>query len=579
MLESPSKRRRIGSLEPGIDAAGIANNPGAQPTTPSRASYQSPTKSSLARSHPHLVSRNIPPVLTTSRGKSLRDEILNRAAPNAEAEAEAPRAFTPIPDQADGATDQDRRITVLDERDGTSRARPNTTRSRPRATDRSEKRTFNEDILSSVIKPALVRRGGPDANVLARPNGDEPELPPTPVQLGLSLVPDRPRGLASSSSPRKSLSGSGKNRRRIRSDRPVTSSPLKLKARPAAIVSGDEAAGIEQDEVGEAQESEPEVDQEEDLPGELKEKQAILRSLRERLQQLKRQNERLETVIEKSQEVTAEDVSLLAEAYLVPGPTENDCPPLEPKKLSSYLTLFAPSNIQLSCHTNTKLVKGRIKAVHTLTVTAPPPWLPAVFACMFEVVIDTEDVKVEQIRRADMVVDTRRPKLKTTGIHKWLHGRMEDPLHRLDVGGMLWGIGKYFAAAVERAKTFHRVDVLYKNTESGDLDQVGEGENKDLTRGKAVVLSRWLDKNQLQVPLVSSDQKKESREPRAIMLTWDLGLDWNGNVRSSMAVAVSGVSTKAEARLKDVFRSLVPSRGVLTAFKSVCRLVQGEDED
>ena len=83
MLQSPAKKRKLDDSEPkSVDNAAHDN---VQPTTPTRASYLSPTKSSLSRSHPHLVARSTPRAATDSRGKSLRDEILNRKSRLSEA--------------------------------------------------------------------------------------------------------------------------------------------------------------------------------------------------------------------------------------------------------------------------------------------------------------------------------------------------------------------------------------------------------------------------------------------------------------------------------------------------------------
>ncbi|EXJ84561.1 hypothetical protein A1O3_05230 [Capronia epimyces CBS 606.96] len=409
----------------------------------------------------------------------------------------------------------------------------------------------------------------------ALPDIEEPELPPTPVALGLSTAPSRPRGLASSSSPRRSLGGGGRLRRRTGAGGSVTSSPLKPRAR-SPRVAGDEVFTAGHDEVAGSQESEVHVQHEEDLPQGLQEKQATIQALRDQLQQLRRQNERLETLIEKDEEVMAEDLSLLREAYLVPGSLEPDFTNHEAKTLS-YLTLFAPSNMRLSYRTDARQIQGRTKAIHYLTIMAPPPWLPGVFEHSFEVVTDTEAVRVEHVRLRDMMTDKPRAKSTMTGITKWIHDRMDDPLHCLDVGGMIWGVGRYFAATIERAKVFRQLHKLNTTASSMMSDPVWEGKDEELGRDQTIELSRWLDKNQLRLPDAASTESSELRAK--IMLIWDIGLDWTGHITSNITIAVSGVSIKAEAKLKEVFDGLLPFRGVTGAFQSVWGLAQGNGED
>lgn len=584
MLESPAKRRKIGTPEAELDTAERPlHTAAAQPTTPRRASYRSPTKSSLARSHPHLVNAAIRPVLTASRGRSLRDEILNQAP----SVPEGLRAVSRIPQQVDSAVDDSTTLpadgeqaNLLQRRNGASSVGSPFKERSPSHTNPSEGRRVDEDPQPpAAITPTLVRKAQIDANVPTSSHSDDPELPPTPVQLGLSAAPDRPRGLPSSSSPRRSISGSGKNRRRVRTDGTVISSPLKPKMWPPADDGGVTLASG-QDEVVEAQESEPDVQLDEDLPDELKEKQSTLRSLRERLHQVKRENGRLETVIEGAEEITTEGMSLLGEAYLGSGTAEHDYANLGDKSLSYYLKLFAPGNVQLSTRTECRRVKGRTKAIHLLTITAPPPWLPDVFACRLEVVVDTEEVRVEHVGMADILTDKRRTSSTMLGVHKWLSDRLKDPLHCLDVGGMVGGIGRYFAATIERAKIFQQLDKQFDAAMSGSEEEVSEEINEAITQDKAIKLSRWLGRSQLQVPIATSSGKTGSREPKAhVMLIWDMDLDWAGCVSSNVTLSVGGVPAKAETRLKDAFCGLLPSTGVMGAFRGAYRLVEGTNED
>ncbi|KAG9781383.1 hypothetical protein KCU88_g3390, partial [Aureobasidium melanogenum] len=410
----------------------------------------------------------------------------------------------------------------------------------------------------------------------ALPANDEPELPPTPVQLGLSGAPDKPRGLTSSSSPRRSLTGSGKSRRRTRGSL-VTSSPLKPKARPPAVAR-NEGPADEHDEVAEAQESGLDLRKEGDISIEVKERQSSLRSLREKLQQLRTENDRLETLIEHGRDLSTGNVSILEESYLDGIPEEDDL--RFPKDMTiTHLTLFAPGNLQLHSRTDLRQEDGRPKAVHYLTVTAPPPWLPDVFSFSFEVVVDTENVAVEHVRLLEKN-EKRGPSAAATSISHWLHARLGDPLHRRDVGGMVWAIGKYFGVMVERAKVFRRLDTFYKSLDTENPNNIQQDKAEELSQDDTIDLTRWAHKSQLQLP-VASPSVATGRTPcnPSIMLVWDIEVDWTGSITSFPCLSVGGVSPKAEARLTDVFSSLLPLKGVTSAVDGVWKLVHGDYEN
>ncbi|KAL2418579.1 hypothetical protein ABEF91_004163 [Exophiala dermatitidis] len=587
MLASPPKRRKIGSPEPDIDATGHAAKP--KPTTPTRASYLSPTKSSLARSHPHLLNQAKPQGTSTSRGKSLREEILHKD-PSAAAQHETNANVRPQVDHSKDGLDTtitaENEVNHGDITRNKTTGTVNTKQSLVQASspfknrnsthpDRPNRGKLNDETLPPLTTPALVRRGE-SRQVPAHAPSHEPELPPTPVQLGLSPAPDKPRGLTSSSSPRRSLTGSGKSRRRTRGSL-VTSSPLKPKARPPAVAR-NEGSSDEHDEVAEAQESEIDLRHEGDISIEVKERQSSLRSLREKLQQLRTGNDLLETLIEHGGDLSTGDVSILEESYLDGIPQEDDL--RFPKDMTiTHLTLFAPGNLQLHSRTELRQEDGRPKAVHYLTVTAPPPWLPDVFSFSFEVVVDTENVAVEHLQLLGRS-EKRGPSSTMTSISQWLSARLENPLHRRDVGGLIWAIGKYFGVMVERAKVFRRLDTFYKSLDTENPDNIQQDEAEELSQDDTVDLSRWMHKSQLQLP-VAARSVGTGRPPckPSIMLVWDIELDWTGSITSFPSISVGGVSTKAEARLKDVFSSLLPLKGVTSAVDGVWKLAHGDYEN
>jgi len=596
MLNSPAKRRRITGPEPQSDIP--TDNDGQQPTTPTRASYLSPTKSSLARSHPHLITRSTGGALTENRGKTLRDEIPSKKPNPTEVPEALPSSPTnhtnhtednsPALNQVEEGLPEKESDDIQKETAPAISARySRNTRSplserQPSQLNGSRRRHFSQDPLPPPIMPTLVRRTDSNAQAATRPGSNEPELPPTPVQLGLDPAPERPRGLASSSSPRGSQAGSGRHRRRTRSGVAVTSSPLKPKAR-APATNGDEARTNTDNHVAEAPESEPEAPEDEgteNLPAELQEKHSTLRSLREELNRLNEENEQLENSI-KSEEALTDGVLTILRHF----PSQNGVSSSSTDSSSSpvHLTLFSPGNLQLKSRTKTSNEHGRIKLVHILTISAPAPWLPNVFACAFRVVVDAEIRQVEHAQMKDFMHDNRPYKTPRRGIYRWASERLQDRQDRLciqhfDLAGVIWGMGKWFAATVERAKIFRRLDVRYNKSSSASNEGEFEVHDKILTQELAIELSPFLEATQIEMVAQAPTSKKRHPACKAkVMLIWNIDLDWTGEVVSDVSLAFNGVSTKAETGLKEVFSSLYQTKGVMAAFDNVWDMIHADE--
>lgn len=110
-------------------------------------------------------------------------------------------------------------------------------------------------------------------------DNEEPELPPTPTELGLEKAPERPRGLLSSSPSRL--------RQKRRLSEPVGSSPLKHVTRPSGPEQEYATTGLKLD-WGAA-------------PGEVSERERQKEELTARLRQLKDEVAELEKWAKRSE--------------------------------------------------------------------------------------------------------------------------------------------------------------------------------------------------------------------------------------------------------------------------------------
>lgn len=228
MLSSPAKRRKTGeTTAASVDASrtnqqAVERNATVRPNR--RPSFQSPTKASLARSHPDILARAMSrsPTRPGSRHgggqeresgdsrlsglrdrKALRPSLTSNAGPPAEGLQTSPRRRSTVtaPARRGGA--------------GTSEE-PESQRVSDRTTEGSPE---SELPRSSFLQQAF----------------EEPDLPPTPTELGLEPPPGRPRGLSSSSP-----SAQYEKRARRRIDDAPKPSPLKQRLFETDRGSGDD---------------------------------------------------------------------------------------------------------------------------------------------------------------------------------------------------------------------------------------------------------------------------------------------------------------------------------------------------
>ncbi|KIY03886.1 uncharacterized protein Z520_00577 [Fonsecaea multimorphosa CBS 102226] len=595
MLQSPPKRRKI---DPSLSQTnnGTTIDTG-HPTTPRRASYLSPTKSSLARSHPHLLTRSSRRAVTEPRGKLLRDEILGR---HDHVSVEVPKTVAPVARSRNLEVSLDlsatkanenpskEESTVLSEESTTKRVDQAAGNERPALKERQpaqrttwETSGFSEEPASPAILPKLVPRKETDARPVSRGGSGEPELPPTPVELGLSPAPERPRGLASSSSPRSSKMNSKSGRWRAESRGPVTSSPLKPRAPPAVEPYDVDDENMD-DDVQEAPESElGEAQGHNEAMSERRgEQESDLESLKRRLQQLKKENEQLQTAIEDDNNLSEEAVSILQQSLVEDAALRSFGDLGDGGEMSSHLTLFAPGNLQLTARTETKVIRDRTKIIHVLKIEAPPQWLPDAFSCVFEVVVDAKHAQVEHVELKEVMSRARLTRTAKGEIFKWVNDRLEHPLHRLDVGGLIWGIGRWFSAAVERAQVFQWLDIKYNRSSSDESQRNEDDKNQQLTQDRAIELARYLEMTQMAAVdaemTVTAGGKKFRRK---VMLSWGIHLDWAGGLLSEIQISTSGIPQKAEPGLRTIFASLIPTLGVKGAFENIWTLIHGDGDE
>lgn len=267
---SPKRRKTSPSTAVPADASNTNERPGSRDSrhSPSkRASFQSPTKASISRSHPDVLSR----VLGRSADKTAaRKRSGSRIGDGDRTNSIEGRTFglrdrkalRPSLSGPDESPTSRHTSTSADHRrmeSSTGFVAPPRRLSRP-STERSSRQT--SEVPDRRARPSSPHAGNledqtdvsaqdPGSNTAPDPpdipddESGEPELPPTPTELGLHPPPVRPKGLLSSSP-------SSRKEKRNRK-RGVGFSPSPLKPKPTKPT-GEEGprqptTGLENDQV------------------------------------------------------------------------------------------------------------------------------------------------------------------------------------------------------------------------------------------------------------------------------------------------------------------------------------------
>ena len=181
MLQSSAKRRKT-SEDTSIPVTDQNTNinTNATPTTPTRASYLSPTKASLARSHPHLVSNKNGRALTEPRGRLLRNELLRNKDQSAPQTEKSQHTSTEEWKENATAPRPVARLQATTEVKSSASAATKPPRPQALAQTRASKDSDSPEPVSPTIVPRLVKKSDPLTRAASRPRSNEPNLPPTP---------------------------------------------------------------------------------------------------------------------------------------------------------------------------------------------------------------------------------------------------------------------------------------------------------------------------------------------------------------------------------------------------------------
>ncbi|KAJ5108804.1 hypothetical protein N7456_005479 [Penicillium angulare] len=626
-MDSPPKRRRSSNV-PG-DAAGASHSTAFHDATRRSGipSFQSPTKSSLARSHPDVLERALsrsPSLRSASRDnqdqteratsfglrgrKALRPSMSATSSPT-----KAPRmgdnapmlSPSKLPSGIQSFTKPPRRLSkkILpgDFWFGSPSGKP----SQPIAQPQSN---TPEDQLASELGTATQ-----DANLNepihfgldgADDDHSEPELPPTPTQLGLVKAPEHGAGLLSSSP-----SARHEKRMKRKAAADIThGSPLKsMKFRHPS----PEEESVDSDLTGE------------DLSAAALERRKVRKSLQAELQRLKDDVEELTQWTEKIESNANLDsnpkeldrfltlladesshinrpiprqapipissllCSLLPFSKNIPRPTRHTSPlPTNPFALkqsphaSSYLKVFAPLALQTSTSRSTVSKTNVILETHTLTFTPPPPFPSSLYnvSVVYETNPETQHVVSVSVPTGNDSKKRRVPEV----LRGWIESRLANPLLKLDITTLCWGINRYWEVSVARAQLWAYID--HKHGSGGKKGTLPQSQHGVIMSSELRGLIPHLERSTMIL-----QSKSTGGAPRVLLANALAIDDWTGEpqLRPELSVSTSGsgsaMSKKIDQETKKLFHALLREDNAMSAqsiiggvqFDAIVRATEG----
>ncbi|KAL2837720.1 hypothetical protein BJX68DRAFT_249499 [Aspergillus pseudodeflectus] len=575
-----------------------------QRRSPSRPSFQAPTKASLARAHPEVLERALSrsPTRKSAR-RSSRDDPQNEAETRAiglrDRKALRPSitlTASPIDPLKRG---QQSPLSFPSRRSSglvAFAAPPRRVSKRISTSDlffrsptasqetRVEASLINtpEDQLASELGSATgaADMGDDDFESPSLNDGfDEPDLPPTPTQLGLERPPGRPRGLLSSS-PSKEQWG----KRRAAGD--LEQSPSKLRI----VDYGTDPEGSTEHVV-----SVNDVL----LPESVHKKRKLRRELSHDLESLKWDVAKLEGLCEQLEQRGENIEPYLGELSSLllsddPSHTPSTNPRLGTQTVSSLISTLLPfstkrppkprraspesnpfaldqsaqTDLYLSALAPLKLTASSniipcsksepILERHQLILSPPSPFPPSQYRISVSYETNPETQCLVSLS-ADIGGNT------PDYVRQWAKTRLANPLLKLDVSGLCWGINRYWEALVSRAQIWAQIednhsDLLpgrsrprtFQNSKKNTLEDTDAPTQSDL--------------RQILPHMERTSMLFESPE-KSLLLSCELTIDeWTGEpeLTSSICISTTGLDNEPSEKIaqdsKKLFQTIVNER-------------------
>lgn len=227
-----------------------------------------------------------------------------------------------------------------------------------------------------------------------------------------------------------------------------------------------------------------------------------------------------------------------------------------------YLTIFAP--LALRMHTSRASVPqtDTFLETHTLTFIAPSPFPKNLYNVSVVYETDPERHSLTSLT-VPTSSDSKKRRVPET-LRRWIDSRLANPLLKLDVATLCWGINRYWETCVARAQLWAQVEHHYGDTASAQP-------RKDTLPGLHPGTISGSDLRRLIPHLERSTMvvKSPSTSPRVLLsntLTMD---EWTGEpqLRPEISVSTSGSGESARKiahEAKKLFYALLHEDGATT---------------
>ncbi|KAI9044214.1 uncharacterized protein KD926_001444 [Aspergillus affinis] len=215
-----------------------------------------------------------------------------------------------------------------------------------------------------------------------------------------------------------------------------------------------------------------------------------------------------------------------------------------------HLTIFAP----LSLKTRSDIVPDPTFVFlerHSLMFSAPVPFPPELYSISVVYETNFQDQALVSVTTPDPIPQYLRI---------WINSRLENPLTRLDVSGLCWGINRYWEAVLSRAYVWlqlenHHTALLDGKSGVDDIPLQSVTENLTVTNLRKIL------------PHLQRTSMLFESEDAAIkvMLSCEITIDeWACEPQMTPGLTVSGSSTnkgslgdKTEQESKDLFNAVI----------------------
>ncbi|KAK2739266.1 hypothetical protein FQN57_006601 [Myotisia sp. PD_48] len=489
MIRSPNKRRKSNSSTAvSVNPLNTVQDPVRPSKSPTRPSFRAPTRASLSRHHPDVLSRAIErSAAEKSRRPSVKDyEYLNGNAENGTLVSLGPSSRTSLAQSHPDGLPQIARAVSRPRSSQSNEQFPKESQVSEESAERYQSGTPNLESEEVDVSPTMMADG---MDLLA---------PLTPTKAGLKKLSKRPLDpLNISPSPRARM----KRNRTLeemgirRAHKSRGAQPVQEKAKTVDIaVTMDEA------------------------PKGIQEKKEFLVSLQEQLNRLKgeisligqeaarlRQSNATDNLDEDGDRMerllkllttsnpscspppkppTPPSLSCML-SYLLPFTAAQHIPPPVPNRAPSpppenpyalklpeeplpYLTVFAPLTLSSEAMTTTisKLPgstpdhHARIIQTSRFVLSPPLDFSTAPYHIPIVLESDPEKQAITSISIPPTSSDTLSKWAIPSTLLRWINSRLSDQLFALDISGLCWGICRYWEATMSRAKIWVQLQTL-----------------------------------------------------------------------------------------------------------------------